>query len=523
MKESIRKKLIIFIICGLLAIPASPLLALVTFYETNPEFNPNNIVSDIALTDYNSMTREQIRDFVINKGGTLGTYVDPVRGMPAYWIIWEVAQEFRINPKFVLAMLQKEQSLVTDPEPSDNQYNWAVGYSCYGGICLDKYKGFGAQLRAMANKFMNDYLVDLNTLGKHQKNFYCSFTKWCVGVAKETQDEQLITPENKVTAALYTYNPYRGGTSIDGYRVGANYNFWKIWNGWFAKESFRPNGALLKAKGDSKVYLIQNGQKRPFATWSSFITRFDPSKIVEVEPAELGAYEIGTEIKFPQYSLLENSSGDIYLLIDDSLRHIDSIEVFRTLGFNPEEVERVADVDLAGLTIGQPITLKSAYPTGALIQDASSGGVYYVQFGVKYPIISPEILKNNYPNQTILSAHGDELDKYPKGEAVNFKDGTLIKSKDSDIVYVVSDGKKLPIADEKSFISRGYKWTDIITTSQRAVDLHPSGETLEFIDQSLIPLSSQPEEILPATPGESASTSNEVIFDEVESLNDNPF
>ena len=469
------------------------------------------------------MTREQIRDFVVNQGGTLGTYIDPVRGMPAYWIVWEVAQEFQINPKFVLAMLQKEQSLVTDDAPSDNQYNWAVGYSCYGGICLEKYKGFGAQLRAMANKFMNDYLVDLNILGKHQKNFYCSFTKWCVGVAKETQDEQLITPENRVTAALYTYNPYRGGTLMDGYKIGANYNFWKIWNDWFAKEAFRPNGSLLKAKGSDKVYLLQNGQKRAFASWSSFITRHDPSKIVEVEPAELEGYEAGSEIKFPQYSLLSNSSGDIYLLVDDSLRRIDSMEVFRTLGFNPEEVEQAVDADLAGLAVGQPITLKSAYPTGALIQDASTGGVYYVHFGIKYPIISPEILKNNYPNQTILSAHGDELEKYPKGEAVKFKDGSLIKSKDSDVVYVVSDGKKLPIADEKSFLSRGYKWTDIITTSQRAVDLHAGGETLEFIDQSLIPKFSEPATVLPETPGESASTSNEVIFDEVESLNDNPF
>ena len=57
------------------------------------------------------------------------------------------------------------------------------------------------ELLDIYNKFMNDYLVDLNILGKHQKNFYCSFTKWCVGVAKETQDEQLITPENRVSLA----------------------------------------------------------------------------------------------------------------------------------------------------------------------------------------------------------------------------------------------------------------------------------------------------------------------------------
>jgi len=432
------------------------------------------------------MTLEQIRDFANKQGGTLGTYLDPASNMPAYWLIWQAAQEFRINPKFILTMLQKEQSLVTDPAPTQNQYNWAVGYSCYGGICLDKYKGFANQIRGMANKIMSSYMADLSVKGKHKDNFFCTFTKWCVGDAKQTQDYQLIIPENKATAALYTYNPYRGGTVVDGYRIGANYNFWKIWTSWFKQLVLRPTGSIMKAVNSDKVYLIQNRQKRPFANFSAFITRYSLDDITIVDQSELDQYPIGPEIKFAQYSLLQNSSGDIFLLVDDALEHIASMDVFRTLGFNPEEIETVNDQDLAGFKTGPEITIASSYPTGELIQDAKTNGVYFVQTGVKYPILAKEIITANYPGKKILSGHSQELDKYPKGEPIQFKDGSLIKSKDGQIVYLIAGGKKMPIEDEKAFISRGYKWNKIIETSQVAVDLHPTGETLGFLDTSVL-------------------------------------
>lgn len=512
-----KKIIVIFCLIGLLACPFLSQGVSIAFYETNPDFNPNYIISDTAVMDYNSLTIEQIRDFIVGQGGALGSYIDPQANLPSYYVIWQTAQEFHINPKFILTMLQKEQSLVTDPAPSKNQYDWAVGYSCYGGICLDKYRGFSTQIQAMANKFINDYFADLNVRSKYKNNFFCTFTKWCIGDAKETQDYQLIIPQNKATAALYTYNPYRGGTLVDDQRIGANYNFWKIWESWFEQEVFRPTGTLLKAAGSDDVYLIQNGQKRRFANFSSLVTRYDPTDIVLVEGAELDQYASGPEIKFPQYSLLANSQGDIFLLVDDSLRHIASMEVFRTLGLNPEEVEEAADQDLASLKQGPEITLSSAYPTGALIKDVTSGGVYFVQNGIKYPIFSKEILQVNYPSQKVLSGHPEELDKYPKGEAVKFKDGTLIKSDSSDVVYFISGGKKLPVASEKAFLSRNYSWVKIVVTAQAAVDIHPTGETLDILDVSLIPKAKTP-----AATGTENLTNDVGQFGEVGSLGDNP-
>lgn len=485
------KLILIIAIYALLLPPYNAIAKQVSFYETNPDFNPNNLISDSSITDFNSLTIEQIRDFTNEQGGTLGTYIDPETNMPAYWLIWQSAQEFKINPKFILTMLQKEQSIVSDPSPTQNQYNWAVGYSCYGGVCLDIYKGFSRQIRGMSNKIINGYLADLNERGKHKSNFFCTFTKWCIGDAKETQDQQLIIPENKATAALYTYNPYRGGTVVDGYKVGANYNFWKIWTKWFNQKIIRPTGTILKTAASEKVYLIQNGFKRAFANFSAFITRYKIDDIKIVESAELDQYQIGQDIKFSQYSLLKDSAGNIFLLVDDTLRKIASMEVFRTLGLNPEEVEDIADQDLTGLKNGTEITITSSFPTGALIQDAKTGGIYYVESGIKYPILAKEIIKYNFLGKKIISINPLELEKYPKGEAVKFKDGALVKLHGDERVFVISGGKKLPIADEKAFISRGYDWNKIIETSETALEIHPTGGMLEYLDTSLLKKTTQ--------------------------------
>ncbi|MBU1130747.1 hypothetical protein KJ840_01285 [Patescibacteria group bacterium] len=512
-----RKIIILSAIISLTFYPLFNARGVVSFYETNLDFNPSNIVSDSALTDYNSMTIEQIKAFVESQGGTLGYYIDPEVKLFAYYIIWQAAQDFHINPKFLITMLQKEQSLVTDDEPTQGQYDWATGYSCYGGICLDQYKGFSRQVRATANKFINSYLADLNILDKHKDGFYCTFTKWCIGDPKETQDQQLIIPQNKVTCALYTYNPYRGGTVVDGMKVGANYNFWKIWQNWFTSVVFRPNGSLLKTINNDTVYLIKDGKKRPFKNFSALITRYDPENIIIVEQTELDGFEDGPAIEFTQYSLLQTETGDIYLVDGEKLRLIADMGIFQTLGFNPEEVEDVTEADIADMPRGSEINIYSSYPTGALIQDSSTGGVYFVQNGIKYPIFSPEILEINYPNYSIVTGHPEELAKYSKGEAVKFKDGTLIKAKDNPEVYFIADGRKLPIVDEQAFVSRGYRWDKIIETTQAAVDIHPTGPFLEAIENWQLPQLSSPT---------ATSTSNilnpDNIYEEVESLQVNP-
>ena len=266
----------------MIASPIQPVLA--------AEFNPNNIISDFELEDYTSLSQDSIQRFLEQKGSFLALLSEVIDGVrkKASQIIFEESQTYQINPKFILAMLQKEQSLITDRSPSQKQLDWATGF----GVCdscskddprIAPLKGFYNQVSGLAEKVRANYLRDLTSLGK-------TYTGWGPFRPKQTLDGYTITPANNATAVLYTYNPYQGGG-----RIGANFNFWRIWQRYFVRN--HPDGALLQVKGDPTVWLIQNSTRRAFVTKTALYSRYDPSRIIEVSQNELEKHPIGAPIK----------------------------------------------------------------------------------------------------------------------------------------------------------------------------------------------------------------------------------
>lgn len=428
------------------------------------EFDPNYLISNQDLTDKDTMTLESIQYFLETQGGTLGRYTTTNHlgeTKTAAEIIYDAAQAYIINPKFLLVLLQKEQSLLTNPNPSEYNYNWATGYavcdSCdVNDPAVQQFKGFGKQVDRAAWRIRYYFAYP------EKFNFHPGESK--------NVDGQTVIPYNQATANLYNYTPH----------IHGNYNFWKLWSRWFAK--IFPDGSLLQEAGQPGVWLIEAGKRRPFWSKTALISRYDTSKIVEVSRNDLNRYEIGPPIKFPNYSLLRDPGGSIYLLVNNNKKKIENMEVFRNIGYNPEEVIDVSYEEVGYYEDGRMITLKSIYPTGALLQDNVSGGVFYVEDGIKYPVRSREILQINFPNTHITQVSTDELKKYPtKGEGVKLFDGTLIKSETQPDVYVISNGSRRKIANEITFNQLGYKWYDIVTTTEKVLSIHPLGEELNTL------------------------------------------
>ena len=129
---------------------------------------------------------------------------------------------------------------------------------------------------------------------------------------------------------------------------------------------------------------------------------------------------------------------------------------------------------------GADITEKDNYPTGALLQDRTTGGVYYVEADSKHPLWARELMKVNYPKVKIYPASQKTLAQFTAGDPIIFKDGTLLKTKDLPAVYVISNGLRLHIPDEKTFNALGYKFANVITTSEKVLNLHPQGPDISF-------------------------------------------
>ena len=235
-------------------------------------FNAGNIMSDAVMSDYDSMTVEEIQAFLTEKnpcdnrnyalyqeqsslypgvtwhweGGADGHFVCLSEerfgdgtvigsGQTAAEIIYQAAQDYRINPQVLIVLLQKEQGLITDTYPHSGQYRSATGYGCPDtAACDTKYYGFKNQVRNAAALFRNvldnDYYL------------YPSGTTSQVRFSPNAScGSSAVYIENRATAALYRYTPYQPNAAAlaAGYGSGdacssyGNRNFFLYFTDWF--------------------------------------------------------------------------------------------------------------------------------------------------------------------------------------------------------------------------------------------------------------------------------------------------
>ncbi len=454
---------------------AAMLLSAVPLPARAAAFNPNYIMSDDEMRDAYAMNFQEIYDFLDEKGGLNNQFdVDAIDGLlkGTAQLVDDAAKRYSINPKYVLAILQKEQGIVETDKPTKDQLDWAAGYAlcdgCYKSSSLaQKYKGFAKQIDAAAG-WMDWYMSNVPDYLKQPKVTY-------------TISYKDVTPANLATAGMYNYTPHIHGNKLF-------YNIWQRWWGEGVGEIMFPDGTLVMNEETGAYAIIQGRKFRPIISQSVLESRFGNRA-----PVVLGEYEFraleeanpGKPLSFPDLSLVSDENGVIYLLIGDERRPIASEDVFREIGFNPEEVEEVSLEDIEDYSLGNMITLESAYPLGQLIQDSVTGGVWYVENGVRHAIWDIAILKARFGERSVIPASPEEIVEYSIGEPVTFPEGTLAKSPDDPAVFVISDSFRRRIPSEEVFLGYGYNWTSIVTCNDKALALHPMGEPLLLLGETV--------------------------------------
>src|SRR5450759_5752801 len=123
-------------------------------------FNPVLVCSDSTMSDWTSMSVDDIQAFLNTQPGILKSYYavpytpplepadlnavgaglpDPAQVPPANGkasaaqIIAGAARDWHINPKILLVTLQKEQSLLTTKAPSQTKLDQAMGCGIFSG------------------------------------------------------------------------------------------------------------------------------------------------------------------------------------------------------------------------------------------------------------------------------------------------------------------------------------------------------------------------------------------------------
>ncbi|MFH1145746.1 MAG: hypothetical protein V1707_02170 [bacterium] len=434
-------------------------------------FSPSLLLINEYLEDHASLDQGSIQGFLESLSSSLAVtrFSTPDGFKLASEIIADVSNQYKINPQYLLILLQKEQSLLTDPSPTQDQYDWATGF----GVCdscaktdprIQKYKGFYNQVERAAWRHRY-YLA-------YPRQFYFQ-----VGNTYEI-DGIAVTIENEATAALYNYTPHIKGNNL----------FWQLWNKYFS--SPLPTGTIVQVKEEPKtisapslpeglvaeatdksLWLIQDGKRRKINSPGVLLSH-SLAKPVAVSSEELVKYSMGDDVRYSNYSYLRAPDKTVYLVNGNVKRKIASKDIQRQLGINPEEIINATDNDLALLDNGQDITTTSLYPLGALLQNKESGAVFYVKDGYKYPVPAREVLQYRFPKLKPAAVQAKELDSLTDGPAVTFGEGALVKGKNSPVVYVVSNGYLRPIETEKDFVGLGYDWKAIIEVADEVLSYY---------------------------------------------------
>ncbi len=480
---------------GMITAPLSPVFTI----SEIPGFNPNFLISDEELQQYTAMDRSDIQAFLKEQPGTLHTLITEDKDgstRTAADIIHRAAVEHRINPKYLLVKLQKEQSLITDPTPTEKQLNGATGYGITDGCgwtcdMYERNKGFGKQVDSAAG-IMRWYYDNMDS------------QSWIKRAGETyTINNTTIRPASNATAFLYTYTPHLEG----------NANFWKLWQQWF--DQVYPNGTLVKVATDPTVYLIQEGKRFPFGSMVALTTRFDPKRIITIPASELNRYELGAAISLPNYSLLQQGTS-YYLLDGTTLRPFDSANTVRALGYNPDEIISVTAEDINGFTIGKTIYSDTPSVIGEVIKKKGSTTLYYYKENTLFPISDPQIATVNFPQIKPKEIDTATLPNPELGASVLFSNGTLILIPGSNHVYVIEDGKKRHIVSEEVFLGLGYRWDQIIRTDILTGMLHPTGQPVYL--RSTAPQTAQETTVAeqsPETTSKETSPSTDSTFEQI--------
>lgn len=207
------------------------------------------LAGDSQFIDINALNVDQIQDILKDNKSFLKDFEEG--GRSAAQIIYDAAHGHgdasgewygidvhdTINPAAILAVLQKEQSLVTMRNRNDDALRVAMGYGCPdSGGSNSKYHGFTKQVENGAWQLRYNF----------ERAKGNGFKSYQVG-DKATIDGKKVIIGNRATSALYRYTPHLGT------------NFTTL----FAKYNPGGSGASSSSESGGSVYNAKFSNTKP--------------------------------------------------------------------------------------------------------------------------------------------------------------------------------------------------------------------------------------------------------------------
>ena len=440
------------------AVPASPLSGPVAAARAE-DFDPGNIITDAVFFNPNTMTDHQVQAFLTAQGAKctpnslacLKDYVSTTVAKPAdaycrgyggglqqsaAQIIVGVAQSCGINPRVLIVLLEKEQSLVTRSTPTTYAYERATGFGCPDTApCNAEYFGLFNQLYLAARQFQrysNGAPYTWIRVG-HENNILFHPDASC-GSAP-------VLIQNRATAGLYYYTPYQPNAAAlehfysvvpDGHPGKAcaaygNRNFFRLFSDWFGDP--RAGGFLVRTVENATVYLVAGTTKYALPS-AALLGAYAPlGPIGYVSQNYLDGLTTGAQTAS---RFAKSPSGSVYFVDGGVKFPFGTCTVVEAWGGSCAALVALTDVQVAALADGG--TMRTTARTG-------SGRLYHVAAGVRHEVADDASLVAAGLSTTSVTISDEAVAALPVGDPV-VRDGVVVQHrKTAEQVLVHSAGR----------------------------------------------------------------------------------
>jgi hypothetical protein len=280
-------------------------------------------MDDSVMRASGTMSVADIQAFFVSKGSSLANFsaIEDCASGPRYstyssyystyfscgntrsaaQIVYDAAQAWGINPQTILSTMQKEESLITSPNPTASQLNYAMGYGCPDSSGCAGYSGFFNQVDWATWQFRADMeLGGGNSFwGWSPSSYPCNgATQYYDKALKPGNDVTFIDDygspythfiiPNLATAALYCYTPHVYPGSSREYFSGSYwfvyyYNLWFVpyaWNlagqaGFVDSSRTQPfsRGGRISIAPGGKAYMRIQARNSGYQSWPQNVVR----------------------------------------------------------------------------------------------------------------------------------------------------------------------------------------------------------------------------------------------------------
>lgn len=239
------------------------------------------------------------------------------------------------------------------------------------------------------------------------------------------------------------------------------------------------HGDLIRAKGDTKIYLIHNVERRAIVTEEVFKQMgFRRSDVKDLDQQEVMGIPEGPPIwskeiisSFPEGTLIKlKDKTQTYVIRGGRKCYIPDPDTFHTMGYRWDQVMEVDQATLDSILTGIPIP--SVKPPFQYIPPGQTPGIPPPPYQPQpYPFPSPWQPPSG---SSAIPPSTGPTPYQPQSPSPIFPNGTLIKGSGTDI-YLIENGVKRLIPDMETFNAMGFNWGSIINVDDQKLGGIPFG------------------------------------------------